>query len=148
MPHSLFLYFAFDFNLHKTPALVLVLCERRCSLTLTTVPVLGQTNSPFQRWKSVAFFLKKTLLSFISKCDTVLPNTLGTFVSVVPGRFPAAQQCCVNLFSIPRHTHTRTHAGVKVTVGSRAPKLRRPGQIGSKRLIYSEPSWMDCAMTV
>lgn len=99
----------------NTPALVS--CRRCCSLTLTTVLVLGQTNSPFQRW---TFYKKHSLIYFqMWHCSSWYP---WDSVSVVPGRFPTAQQCGVNLFSIALHAHTRTHTHPKVAAGSRAPK--------------------------
>lgn len=59
--------------------------------------------------------IKEKKCSFISKRDTVLPNTPGTCVSVVPGRFPTPLQRCVNLHptraqsSCPKASPTRTN---------------------------------------
>lgn len=49
--NCLHLHVSLEFNLHKTLVLVLILVlwGRWYLLNLTIVPILGRTNSPFQR---------------------------------------------------------------------------------------------------
>lgn len=130
---------------------VLVKNRRRCSVSLTAVLVLGQRNKQsISKVKVSVTPFEREIISFISKWDA---NTLWDLCVRCSRSVPADTEMMLWPFfflvhsSIPSPSeHTYIHP--KVTEGSRAPKLRRPRQIGSKRLIYSEPSWMDCAVTV
>lgn len=76
-------------------------------------------KQPISKVKVRGFPRGKKMCSFISECDTVLPNTLGTRVSVVPGRFLTLLQCCVNLLSLPPNPPTCTQSNCPKASSSR-----------------------------